>query len=45
MKIDTTVVSYSSCGLKLHRFKEKYNRLLMRIDATFDPSKILETSY
>lgn len=40
MKADTTVVSYSSCGLKYTVYKDKtYNRLLIKIDATFDPSK------
>lgn len=40
MKADTTVVSYSSCGLKYTAYKDKtYNRLLIKIDATFDPSK------
>lgn len=40
MKADTTVVSYSSYGLKYTAYKDKmYNRLLIKIDATFDPSK------
>lgn len=40
MKADTTVVSYSSCGLKYTALKDKtHNKLLIKIDATFDPSK------
>lgn len=38
MKTDSTIVSYSSCGLKYTTFKDKTNnRLLIKIDATFDP--------
>lgn len=40
MKSDTTVVSYSSCGLKYTAAKDKTNnRIKIKIDATFDPAK------
>lgn len=40
MKSDSTIVSYSSCGLSYTAFKDKANnKMKVRIDATFDPSK------
>ena len=39
MKSDSTIVSYSSCGLSYTAFKDKANnKMKVRIDATFDPS-------
>ena len=43
MKSDSTIVSYSSCGLSYTAFKDKANnKMKVRIDATFDPSKSLK---
>ena len=40
MESDSTIVSYSSCGLRYTAFKDKANnKMKVRIDATFDPSK------